>query len=122
MTHEAPVMTWNFFLTLILIPALGWYLSNVIKSRERMARDAFELWKAGAFERHAELERRIAKLEACFLELKKMISERVTAAHCESQGREVRAVLANINQNLVTMTDRSWRQDRWTDKMTGGGQ
>ena len=71
---EQPIfMTWNFFLTLILVPSVGWFITRSIKTsdelKEKLFRNSIDNlekaitdWQAGAKERTAALCKKIDDL------------------------------------------------------------
>ena len=75
MMGNEPFMTWNFFLTLVLVPSVGWFISRSIKTSDEMRERLFKAvlsnieekltdWQIGAKERTKSLCEKIDKLSA----------------------------------------------------------
>lgn len=57
-------------ITLIIIPISGWYLSRLIKQRDKLEADARRDWQKGAAERYDGLVKRFDSLESCIKDIK----------------------------------------------------
>ena len=104
---EQPIfMTWNFFLTLILVPAVGWFITRSIKTsdelKEKLFRNSIENlekaindWQIGAKERSGELCKKIDAIT-------KKLEDKVDVPHCNERHHEVRAELKDLKEKLYT--------------------
>jgi hypothetical protein len=104
---EQPIfMTWNFFLTLILVPAVGWFITRSIKTsdelKEKLFRNSIENlekaindWQIGAKERSGELCKKIDAIT-------KKLEDKVDVPHCNERHHEVKAELKDLKEKLYT--------------------
>ena len=100
---EQPIfLTWNFFVTIIGLPVLGWFLSRLIKTSDEMKERLFrsvieniertmEDWQNGAKERSKSLCEKIDKLSA-------KVDAKVDNHECERVHRLVDAQITDLKR------------------------
>lgn len=94
-----PFMT--FFLTLILIPALGFYLSNLIKGKDKLQTDLWNQWQEGARERNQSILDRIDKIDSCLHNIKTDMKGKVDHHVCEKNHDNVRAEVDRLRNRVA---------------------
>ena len=103
---QEPFMTWNFFLTLILVPGVGWFITRSINKSDMLKEKLFKTimdsleksiadWQIGAKERTGELCKKIDAIT-------KKLEDKVDVPHCNERHHEVRAELKDLKEKLYT--------------------
>ncbi len=104
---EQPIfMTWNFFLTMVGLPALGWFIARSIKTSDEMKERLFKAvlsnieekiadWQVGAKERTKSLCEKIDKLSA-------KVDAKVDNHECERVHNNLDTQLDDIKKRVFT--------------------
>lgn len=96
---EQPIfMTWNFFVTIIGLPTLGWFLSRLITRRDQLQTDNLNLWQEGAKERNKALNEKLERIEKCISSIKDDLKERVHIAHCSERYNGLKDDIHDLKQ------------------------
>jgi gas vesicle protein len=103
---QEPFLTWNFFLTLILVPGVGWFITRSINKSDTLKEKLFktivdsleksiEDWQIGAKERTGEL---CKKIDAISHELK----DKVSNSHCHDKHQAVKDDINELKSKIYT--------------------
>lgn len=103
---QEPFLTWNFFLTLILVPSVGWFITRSINKSDMLREKLFKTimdsleksivdWQIGAKERTGELCKKIDAIT-------KKLEDKVDVPHCNERHHEVKAELKDLKEKLYT--------------------
>ena len=68
--------------TAVLIPALGWWLTRLIKMKDTLVAKNLALWQESAKERHLGIVRQLDDLDACMVSVKKAVHTKVDLVEC----------------------------------------
>ena len=99
-----PIVTWNLFLTLILVPGVGWFITRAIKTSDELKERLFKAmicnieksiqdWQDGAKERTRSLCEKIDKLSA-------KVDAKVDNHECERVHNGIDATLEDIKKRV----------------------
>jgi len=97
---QEPLITWNLIVCLVGIPGLGWWLGNLIKSRDKLAGDNLVLWQEGARERNKLICEKIDKLDHCVSAIKADLNQKVDDHVCERNHAQVWASIEKVRDKL----------------------
>ena len=103
---QEPFLTWNFFLTLILVPGVGWFITRSINKSDTLKEKLFKTivdsleksivdWQIGAKERSGELCKKIDGLA-------KKLESKVDDHECSRVHRGIDAQMEEIKRKLWT--------------------
>jgi len=104
MTAGEPFLTWNLFATAIGIPALGWWLSNLIKKRDDLAQENMRMWQEGAKQRSDNMCAKIEGLDRRVIALRADLSNKVDNHICDKQHSEVERKIEKIESKIKVWT------------------
>lgn len=103
-------LTWNFFLTLILVPGVGWWITNGIKKRDTLQTDNLKLmqdkqdqelhlWQKGAMERNQVIVDKLDRLDKTICSLKSDMKGKVDHDYCKEKHGHVDNELGRLRNN-----------------------
>ncbi len=102
-TVETPIyLTYNFFLTAIGIPALGFWLSRLIKTKDKLQSEYWQTWQEGAKARNSVINEKLERIEKCIGGIKDDIKERVHINHCHDQHSAVKEDIKELRSKIYT--------------------
>jgi hypothetical protein len=100
---EQPIfLTWNFFLTAIGLPALGWFLARLIKTRDELNEQNLALWQEGAKERNKAVTEKLERIEKCIASIKGDLKEKVDNGHCHERHEAVKSDINDLKARIWT--------------------
>ena len=100
------MITWNLFLTLVLVPGVGWFITRSIKTSDEMKERLFKSvlsnidskisdWQDGAKERTRSICDKIDKLSA-------KVDAKVDNHECERVHKQIDEQLQDIKKRVWT--------------------
>ena len=78
-----PLLTWNLFLTMAGLPALGWWIGYQIKRKDKLQNDNMTLWQDGAKERSNAVNARLDRMQDCLAAIKEDLNGKRDNHECE---------------------------------------
>ena len=95
MTTGDPYLTWNLFATMAGLPALGWWITNTLRKRDKLQEENLRMWQEGAKERTQQL---CAKIDALAKELK----SKVDSDHCHERHDGLKQEINDIKTRVYS--------------------
>jgi len=98
---QEPLITWNLVVCSIGLPVLGWWLGNLIKSRDKLQAENLSIWQEGARERNRSICEKIDKLDRCMAAIKEDLSGKVDLHSCDRNHDQVWDAIEKVRDKLI---------------------